>query len=136
LHDGYRANHGWFAHEYGESLEQLWPQFLKRWRDSSWQSVLQSSIWWFVGAASQAAGSDGSLILAQAGLELLAWVHVVEDQKIISRRGFEDLPTADKLRLFLSLLRVPNSFSPGQKAFEKLAIESQKSNVLFGAQLA
>lgn len=88
-------------------MPALFPGFMKRWHQPLWNDALRRSIWWYISGNLQAGGIDGGIILAQVALELLAWVMLVEDGHVVSRRGFEDLPAADKLRLLLDRMHVP-----------------------------
>jgi hypothetical protein len=66
---------------------------------------------------------EASIILAQAGLELLAWTVLVEDGKIISQSGFNDLPASDKIRLLLSRCGIPLELPSELTALKALAKE-------------
>jgi len=50
---------------------------------------------------------EASIILCQTALELLGWVSLVEDKKLISQKGFDTLPASDKIRLLLSNYKIP-----------------------------
>lgn len=117
----FQRSQGWFAHERGETLEELWPLFLTRWADPKWQSILRRAIWWYVSSESEGLGADGSLILAQAGLELLAWSYVVDARKLIGSKSFDGLSTADRFRLLLSSFDQSFDFYKEHKALSDLA---------------
>jgi hypothetical protein len=87
--------------------------------------VLKRAVWWYVGASKQAGGTDAAIIIAQAGLELLAWVNLVEKEKLISQRGYDDLPAADKLRLFIATMKVSMDFPDELDALKSLAEEQE-----------
>jgi hypothetical protein len=111
----------WCRPQNGASLSKLWPLFFKLWRDDYWKNVMRTALWWYVSAAQQLGGSDAALILAQAGLELVAWVKLVETDKVISRVGFENLPAADKLRLFIAAMKIKMELDPSHDALYGLA---------------
>jgi hypothetical protein len=52
-------------------------------------------------------------MFAQTALELLGWVHLVEDLEIISHTGFDHLQATDKIRLLLSRFSIPTAI-PGR----------------------
>ena len=54
-----------------------------------------------------AGGVEGSVILAQAAFEVLAWTLLVEDKQVLSEDGFQKLPAMDKLRLLISDCGIP-----------------------------
>ena len=59
-------------------------------------------------------GLEGSFSILHliAPTYLVAWIHLVEKKKTISRAGFEKLPASDKLRRLLSLLDIPLGLPP------------------------
>jgi hypothetical protein len=125
--DRWTENFGWFAHEMGASLQQLWPLFFCRWQDKYWQHVLRNAIWWYVASAKQSGGSDGSIILAQAGLESLAWANLIEKQRIISHDGFKKLSSADRIRVLVNAMEVNADFPP--RGHLRQLAEKRKWNV-------
>lgn len=92
---------------------------LRRLRSDTWGEAVRLSIWWYISCNTRAGGLEGSLVLSQAAFELLSWTHLVEDSKVLSKRGFEDLPASDKLRLLLSnakiQLAIPDTLTELQK---------------------
>lgn len=98
-----------------KSLSSLFPYFLRRWQNNTWNEPIRLAIHWYLESNSKAGGIQGSIVLIQAAFELLAWTLIVEEKKIISQDAFEKLPAADKLRILLSQcsvpLAVPNSLT-------------------------
>jgi hypothetical protein len=90
----------WFPRIQGGSLGSIFTSFMKRWNDALWHEPLDAAIYWYV-QANNAKAIEAPIILSQVGLELLAWVSLVEEQQVVSRTGFDRLPAADKLRLLL-----------------------------------
>src|SRR6202021_1204095 len=60
--DLWMQNMDWFAHQRSDSIQQLWPLFMRRWSEPLWRKTLTRSIWWYVGAAQQSGGSDASSV--------------------------------------------------------------------------
>ena len=56
-----------------------------------------------------AGGIEGSIVLTQAALEMVAWHLLIEDKKICSVSGFRNLPAEDKIRLLLNYCGIPFS---------------------------
>lgn len=80
--------------------------FVGRWNDPAWQRALISAISWFVEANSPRSALESKVILTQVALELLAWVHLVETQRIHSRSDFKRLSAAGRIRALLHHINV------------------------------
>jgi hypothetical protein len=81
--------------------------FYKRWHTASWEEPIRTAVHWYVESKNKAGGLEGSIVLIQNALELLAWVYLVEETKFISRNGFSKIPASDQIRLLMSLLTIP-----------------------------
>lgn len=81
--------------------------FLCRVRDATWDEPIRLALHWYVESNMCAGGVEGSIILAQAAFELLAWTLLVEDRKVVSEDGFQKLPASDKMRLMISTCDIP-----------------------------
>lgn len=55
------------------------------------------------------AGVEAALSLSQVALELLSWSIVVEREQMLSRRGFDSLSAADRIRLALAWAKIPTN---------------------------
>jgi hypothetical protein len=111
----------WFTHEQADSLSALWPLFYAKWNDPYWNETLTRAIWFYVAGVRQSGGSDSALILAHAGLELLAWAKLIQTDHLISERGFDQLVAADKLRLLVAAMKLDLKIHSSQKQLEELA---------------
>ena len=63
---------GWFSHGDAGALSDLFQNFAARWANSRKRAPLKAAIHWYLETNRQSGGLEGSLILAQAALELLA----------------------------------------------------------------
>ncbi len=101
----------WFDRHHSELLSQVFPGFFALWKDPCCHRLLSEGLYWYMGANDRRTGIgvDTGLILAQTGLELLAWTYCVQHRKMISAAAFEPrgLSAADKLRLLVSALDIP-----------------------------
>jgi hypothetical protein len=97
----------WFDEHHGGLLGQVFPGFWQLWKDEVWRDPVRTVIYWYVRSSNPRTGTDGAIVLTQAGLEQLAWVLLVEHLKALSIDGFEKLPAADQIRLLLSTLKIP-----------------------------
>ncbi len=123
LCDRWKDTDNWFGHESGKSLTQLWPMFFQRWQDENWKNTLKTAIWWYVAGAEQAGGSDAALIVAQAGLELISWVKLVETEKVLSPADYEKLRAGEKLQLLVEAMKMNTDIDPSRKALLELAAD-------------
>jgi hypothetical protein len=100
----------WFLEPRTRKVAEAFPGFLRWWQD--WGEPAELAIYWYVGSNTQAGGVEGSLVLEQTAFELLAWVLLVQERRILSAGGFSKLSASDKLRLLLSQLSIPLEVSP------------------------
>lgn len=86
------------------------PGFMRLWNDSQWRNPLKTALSWYV-EANRTRSIESALIAAQTALELVSWIHIVEQEKTLSPEGFDKLPAADRLRLLLVLQGIPTDFT-------------------------
>jgi hypothetical protein len=107
----WRGVSSWFPNHENGVLTQLLPGFLKWWR--SWdEDIANTALNWYLGSNINAAKLEGSIVLTQVALELIAWTLLVEQEKVISGEGFDKLPASDKLRLLLSRFNISIKLPP------------------------
>ena len=97
----------WLDFHSGNSMAELFPNFIDRMLDPRWQETFRHALYWYVRADTTLVGPDGGCILLQAALERLAWHVLVRDRQSLSEDGFSKLPAADQIRLLLSALNIP-----------------------------
>lgn len=97
----------WVNRDSSESLEKSFSGFLARSRDSIWAGPIKRVLAWYVESNRRATGLEAAIILCQNALELLGWASLAQDKKVLSQKGFQDLPAADKIRLLLSNCEIP-----------------------------
>lgn len=113
----------WVNRNNAKSLEDSFAGLYAKYRSSTWTETVRLAISWYVESNRRRSGMETSIILAQAGLELLAWTVLVEDGKMISQSGFNDLPASDKIRLLLSRCGIPLELPSELTALKALAKE-------------
>lgn len=107
----WRGVSSWFPNHENGVLAQLLPGFLKWWR--SWdEDIANTALNWYLESNINAAKLEGSIVLTQVALELIAWTLLVEQEKVISGEGFDKLPASDKLRLLLSQFNISIKLPP------------------------
>jgi hypothetical protein len=102
-----RPTRTWLPQVTPLNLSSAFRGFVRRWSDPKWQKPLTTAISWFVESNSPRVAAETRIVLAQVALELLAWVHVVETQKLHSRKDFERLSAAGRIRILLQQLGIP-----------------------------
>lgn len=83
--------------------------FVRRWNDPTWQAPLRSAVSWLVEANAPGKAIESRVILSQVALELLAWVFVVETERLQSRSDFKRISAAGKIRSLLQALDIPTT---------------------------
>lgn len=109
--DTYKWVRTWTDSTSVKAFSELWKRFRSIWKQSpDDKSFLVSSIHWYVEANSNAAYTEGSIILAQTALELIYnWWMIVENKKMMPGKDSDNISAANKIRLILSKLNVPSS---------------------------
>jgi len=115
-----KVSYNWLDFHHGDCMVELFPMFVGRMADPSWQEALRHALYWYVRADTNLVGPDGGCFLLQAALERLAWHVLVRDRQSLSEDGFSRLPAADQLRLLLSALDVPLAIPPGLAELAKV----------------
>lgn len=100
---------GWFSGRPATLLEELYPGFAALLAAPLWKGPLRAVLYWYLRAnnTSEGAGVDGGIILAQAALEQLGWVYLVEDKKAVSAQKFDSWNTAKKIAELLRHMDIP-----------------------------
>lgn len=76
---------------------------------------LKLAIHWYIEANTNAGAVEGSVVLAQAALELLAWAVIVDERGREDAKVFRKAHAAEKIRKLLRELQVPTDI-PGELA--------------------
>ena len=109
--DHWVAGHSWFDVNHGELLGEVFPGFCTLASLPGWRERLHEVLWWYAAANERGPTitTDMAIVLAQAALELLAWLHCVEAKGMVSKDAFKPsgLRASDKLRLLATSLGVP-----------------------------
>jgi hypothetical protein len=111
----------WFDNNHGIFLSGLFPGVMKVWHNSLWQEPIRAAIYWYTRGNTQAAGTDGSIVLIQSALERLSWEYHVNIKENLSPNGFERLPASDCIKLLLSQAIIPLEVPPMLKSMAAIA---------------
>jgi hypothetical protein len=84
-----------------EHLQSGFAGYMTRWRDPLWNQPLRFATHMYV-EANGPVTADTSLVLAQAALELIAWVLFVEEKRTHDERSFDKIWASERLRELLA----------------------------------
>jgi len=110
----------WLDRMQAQEMAKAFAGYMRKAMDPDWQDAVYTAIYWYTRTNGTSAGVDGSIILLQAALELLAWQLLVQ-QKVLSGDGFTRLPAADQLRLLLDRCSIPLEIPSGLKELASAA---------------
>lgn len=103
----WRSVPSWFPTNDLNGLDHAFKGFRRLWSSSTWNEPLRELVHWYVEANLHAGALEGGLILGHTALELLAWMHVVVDKKLVPIKPFNDLHSPQRLEMALSRLKIP-----------------------------
>jgi len=89
------------------SLKTVFPGFVNRIRKPMWTTPIRHAIHWYLEIHKQAGAVEGAIVFGQTALEMLGWTLLVDDRRLLSVKGYDNLPAADKMRILLSTCGVP-----------------------------
>jgi hypothetical protein len=94
------------------------------------EEILQKTLYWYIRSNTMGAGVDGSLILTMCALELLSWFVIVRHCRALSEYGYGQLASAaERIRLMLTILRMPKSIPTGLPELTGCANRQQWSDM-------
>lgn len=106
--DQYKAVHCWPQAHSIQGLNELWNCFSLMWKNEDDRNFLVSAIHWYIEANSHSGLTEGSIIMAQTGLELIYNWLLIENKKLIIGKDAENISASNKIRLLLSQINVSN----------------------------
>lgn len=95
----------WFDDLRPESLGDVFSALVDRRADPRWREPIDRLIYLYLEANDRA--PDVGMTLAQAALEHMAWLVLVNDRRLLTEEGFGKLAAADQLRLLVATLGIP-----------------------------
>lgn len=118
----------WFCDQHSvEQLQELYPGWSILFEDALWKEELPKILYWYfyAGRNTEGAGTDGSLVLAVAALELFSFNYLVRETNSRSKEKFERKHLSNNIFKTLDKLGIPIEL-PEQ--FEKLLTYSMERN--------
>jgi len=110
--NSWKRHQSWLDDHHAEVLTSIFKGFAGLWNDATWSETLKASVYWYVFSNMRVANVDGSIILAQAALERIAWVYLTEHVRTYSKTKAKKLSAAQKVTEVLNDCKIPVSL-PG-----------------------
>ncbi|MFN5753059.1 MAG: hypothetical protein ACK47G_11465 [Pseudanabaena sp.] len=106
----YNPKFSWFPEKDIEHISVAFAGFMKWWNDEDWQESFKFLIYYYV--ESNNSGVEEGILMTQSACELLTWLVLVQERKVISDDGLDKLKAEDSLRLLFSWLQIPITMPP------------------------
>lgn len=90
-----------------DGLNEIWMNFSTMWKDADKKDFLLYSIHWYLNGNANNGSTEGSIIFAQTGLELVYNWFLIEQKKLILGSDANSLSASNKIRLLLAQLSIP-----------------------------
>lgn len=114
----------WFESQRIEQLQKLFPKFLALRQHSHWEKTISSFLYWYERSNKNTAagGTDGSLVLSHAALDLIAWTYLVKDRQLVGRSKFRSRKTSENIRALLHELGAPTAIPEHLESLRQMAL--------------
>ena len=96
----------WFARHQGDTLSQLFEEFVTAWDHPDLGAPFRMALDWYRRCNAQSGGERGALILGLTALELLGALIVVDDARNMAARKYDELAASEKLTELLKVINV------------------------------
>ena len=121
----------WFFDFESNEINEAFIGFMKKWMDLDWNEPTRFAIHWYIEANIGSGGVEGSIVLIQAALELLAWVFLMEApgaSKPCTVEVFKGWPASKKIEHLLGSMGIPVTIPSELKELQKALTELQGTN--------
>jgi hypothetical protein len=115
----WRFRYSWFPEFLPDCLADVFPGFMRLWKDPDWKQSLCVAIHWYIESNAQAGAIEGTLVLQQLASELLSSRLFVEERGTYTEKKFKnhkEFPADRKMRLLLDEAKIPTAI-PARLAF-------------------
>ncbi len=106
------TQNNWFCDQHSfDQLHELFPEWSKLFDDELWEKEIPKILYWYcyAGRNTEGAGTDGSLILAIAALELFSFDYLVRYASIRNKKKYESKHLSNNIYKMLEKLDVPDN---------------------------
>src|SRR5262249_37049804 len=101
----------WFPTLKPTQISAPYAEFSRKWNTRLWRGTLRRVLGWYVQANAYGDVLEARIIPAFVALETLAWVYIVEDQRLVSAAAFSDRKTMNaalRISRLLQELNIPS----------------------------
>jgi hypothetical protein len=116
----------WFPLHQTSDLSNLFNGFMELWKSEEWRETLVSSIHWYIVSNSNVAAMEGSIILTQVALELLAWTYLVDSKRYLSVNRMRDMKAHEQIERLLHELNIPSTLPTELTCARRMARKAGK----------
>lgn len=109
--DPWGPDRSWFPVIYPECLGEIFPGFLQRWQNPTWNEPIRWAVQWYT-AVMKSAQLESAIVHEQVALEMLSWVLLVEDLKTESPAAFDKENASRKIHKLLTHAAIPTNIPP------------------------
>ncbi len=111
----WRAVQSWFPYHECQLVPNTFPRLVELLADHIWKVPLELAVYWYIHANECSGGVEGSLVLVQAALEMLAWTYLVEYKGILTEEDWNRLGGAvERVEQLLVEMGIPADFPSSQ----------------------
>jgi hypothetical protein len=107
--DGFAGTYSWVPKSQPVSVElaSAFTGYARLWHSPAWSEALRIITQWYVESSTGAV--EKSVILLQTALELLTWVKLVQEERVMTQKQWNDrsAPFCAKLRRLLQAMTIP-----------------------------
>ncbi|MEX1004154.1 MAG: hypothetical protein WD156_09900 [Acidimicrobiia bacterium] len=118
--DTLRGYESWWDTHTADDLAQFFAVYLQAYLDHHQRPIVRHVAMHMITGNHSGTTAEGKVMLAQAGLEYLAWVTLVLTG-VMSRRTYREMTAAERLRLLLNESAIPLNVPRGLEALSDLA---------------
>ena len=119
--DAIRGQGSWWDTHTADDLSEFFDGYMRAYLDPQQRPVVRYVAMYLVSANHSGTTAEGKVMLAQAGLEYLAWVSLVLSGRL-SPRDYKDMKASERLRLLLDEARIPLAVPSGLDGLAAMAV--------------
>ena len=112
-----------------KGLGKLWQNLCNLWMNKTDKDFIKNAVHWYTEANSNPSFFAGSLVMAQATLELLYNWYIIEKRKLIIGNDGENLSAANKIRILISNLNIGYEIPQAFEELNEVLLKRKKETV-------
>jgi len=120
------TQNNWFCDQHSfDQLSDLFPQWSKLFEDELWSKEIPKILYWYLysGRNTEGAGTDGSLVLAIAALELFSYNYLVRHTSLRSKDKYESKKLSNNIYKMLEELDITDELPANLEKLHGYALQ-------------